>query len=161
MCTFIISPVDIDLYNLKVVNASDKCITVMWDHPPDVTPGTLTYNVVLRDEKDFDYKWSTPDTQGTVCNLSPGTTYTFKLTSKTTDPSIHTTRARTTTMKVVTSGESKFKLIEPCNTFCNVDESCLECFPWQVIFHTKNIIVTIIHTVLCYGCYESLVFRYF
>ena len=100
-----ISPVDIDLYNLKVVNASDKCITVMWDHPPNVTPGTLTYNMVLRDEKDFEYKWSTPNTQGTVCNLSPGTTYTFRLTSKSTDPSILTTRAGTTTLRIKTIGK--------------------------------------------------------
>ena len=102
---FDISPVDIDLYNLKVVNASDKCITVMWDHPPDVTPGTLTYNMVLGDEKDFEYKWSTPNTQGTVCNLSPGTTYSFRLTSKSTDPSILTTQAGTTTLRIKTIGK--------------------------------------------------------
>ena len=114
------SPADIDLYNLNVVNASDKCISVLWDHPPDVTPGTLTYNMGLEDEKDFEYEWSTPDTQATVCNLSPGTAYTIRLTSKSTDPSIYATQAGTTTMKVSTSGESKFKLIELHNTFCNM-----------------------------------------
>ena len=99
------SPADIDLYNLNVVNTSDKCISVLWDHPPDVTPGTLTYNVAFKDEKDFEHKWSTPDTQGTVCNLSPGTMYTIRLTSQSTDPSIYTTQAGTTTMRVKTTGK--------------------------------------------------------
>ena len=108
------SPADIDLYNLNVVNTSDKCISVLWDHPPDVTPGTLIYNMALEDEKDFEYEWSTPDTQGTVCNLGPGTTYTFKLTSKSVDPKIHTTQAGITTLRVKTIGKLLYTLSSCC-----------------------------------------------
>ena len=109
-----ISPADIDLYNLNVVNTSDKCISVLWDHPPDVTPGTLTYNVALRDEKDFEYEWSTLDTQGTACNLNPGTSYTFRLTSKGADSKIHTSQAGNTMLRVKTIG--KLLLLSSCHT---------------------------------------------
>ena len=100
------TPTDVDLYNLHVVDASDQCIQVLWDHPPDVTPGALIYKVILRkvDSFNFKYEWSTADTQATVCNLTPETVYTLQLSSKTKDSTVNT-RAGITTLTVRTHGE--------------------------------------------------------
>ena len=96
------SSTDIDLYNLNVVNASDKCISVLWDHPPDVTPGKLTYNVVLRDGDHIVNEITTKDTQVIVCDLCSRSVYTVSLSSNDT---VVTTQAGDTSVRVRTNGQ--------------------------------------------------------
>jgi hypothetical protein len=94
---------DIDLYNLNIVDANDQCVHVLWDHPPDVTPGSLTYSVLLRNEGNVVRTISTTGTQATVCDLCSRTVYTVTLTSTSND-SMVTTQAGDSTVRVQTNG---------------------------------------------------------